>query len=101
MGAAAGALAPQAWIDLILVGVLLEGCVLLALRRSTGRGVPIAGLIANLVAGAGLLLALRQTLGGEIGGIWLPAFLLLALVGHITDLALRWQRAPDARHGRL
>jgi hypothetical protein len=79
-------------MDLILAAVLLEAAALLVWRRSTGRGLPAASLIANLAAGACLLLALRLALTGGAAAAWIPACLAVALLAHVADLALRWSR---------
>jgi hypothetical protein len=78
--------------DLILAGVLIEACVLLVYRRRTGRGVAAAPLITNLLAGAGLLLALRCALSADGPRAGILGGLMLAMVAHVADLALRWQR---------
>jgi hypothetical protein len=87
--------ASPGFIDLILAGVVLEGGALLAYRRATGRGVAPGMLVANLVAGGSLMLAVRLCLTGGSALSWLPACLALALAGHLADLALRWQRRPS------
>ncbi len=79
-------------IDLILLGVIVEAGVLLALRRRTGRGVPARSLLANLAAGASLMLALRLVLAGDRSSAWVLAWLAVALLAHVADLALRWER---------
>jgi hypothetical protein len=78
-------------VDAILAFMLLEAVLLLAYRARTGRGVGAADLLANLAAGATLLLALRAAL---VGGTWLwvAAALAAALVAHLADLSRRWQR---------
>jgi hypothetical protein len=78
--------------DLILAGVVLEASVLLMYRRRTGRGIAPAALITNLLAGAGLLLALRWSLSVDRPRAGILAGLTLAMVAHVADLALRWQR---------
>lgn len=77
-------------VDLILGLMVLEGAVLALHRRRTGRGVPIGGLIAFLLAGACLLLALRGALVGAWWG-WIALPLAGALVAHLADLRLRWR----------
>ena len=79
-------------IDLILAGVVVEAGVLLALRYRTGRGVAGPVLVVNLAAGACLLIALRLVLAGDDHRAWAAASLLLALLAHVADLALRWER---------
>ena len=77
-------------VDLLMVLMTLEAALLWAYRRRTGRGVPLLGLLANLAAGAGLLMALRAALthaGWEMTILWL----LVALAAHVADLASRWR----------
>lgn len=77
-------------VDLLMVLMTLEAALLWGYRRSTGRGVPLFGLLANLAAGAGLLMALRAALthaGWEMTILWL----LVALAAHVADLASRWR----------
>jgi len=88
-----------ALVDLILAAMALEAIVLLALRWRFGGGVAPSGLVANLLSGAGLLLALRLVLSGAALAP-IAACLLLALAAHVTDLALRWQRAPQKAPAR-
>jgi hypothetical protein len=83
---------PAGAIDLILLGVILEAIVLLGLRLRTGHGVPPGSLLANLAAGASLMLALRLALAGGGSFAWLPLCLAMALLAHVADLALRWER---------
>ena len=79
------------WIvDLILVAMVLESIALLLYRCSTGRGVPVAALWINLLAGGFLLMALRSALLGH-SWIWTAGWLAMALAAHIADLAQRWQ----------
>ncbi len=77
-------------VDLILVFMLLEGIVLAVYRRRTGRGIAFVDLVAMLLAGAFLLLALRAALAGAP---WsrIAIWLLAALVAHLVDLARRWR----------
>jgi hypothetical protein len=78
-------------IDLILLLVLAEGLALFAYRWKTGRGIAGADLIANLLAGACLMLALRAALAGA-GWIWIALCMSAALLAHLADLWRRWQR---------
>ncbi len=77
-------------VDLVLGLMLLEALVLVAYRRRTGRGIAAGNLVASLLAGALLLLALRLALAGEA---WpaIAACLAVALVAHLWDLARRWR----------
>ena len=54
----------ESWIDAILGLVILEGLLLVAWRAWTGRGPKPGPLIANLLAGGFILLALRA------GDLW-------------------------------
>jgi hypothetical protein len=76
-------------VDLILLLVALEAMALALYFRATGRGVAIADLLPNLLAGALLLLTLRLALSGAG---WMPCCASLAAAGgaHLWDLASRW-----------
>jgi hypothetical protein len=87
----AGLFASGRIVDLVLGLVLLEGLLLLAIRHRTGEGVAPAELVAFLLAGAFLMLALRAALTGAAWG-WVALWLLAALVAHLSDLRLRWRR---------
>ena len=75
-------------VNLILAVVLLEAIVLTGIRARTGRGPAAADLLWNLLAGVGLLLALRGALLGAHWQ-WIAAALLFALVAHLADLRRR------------
>lgn len=90
------ALASSSGIDAILAGVLLEAVALLLYRRWRGGGVPAGALLANLAAGASLLLALRILADGSHATAVLCC-LAVALIAHVGDLALRWQPRGTAR----
>jgi len=75
-------------VELIVAGMVLEALIFAALYLRGRIGVPVAGLVLNLAAGACLLLALRTVLIGadwRIAGAWLAA----AGVAHVGDLMLR------------
>jgi membrane-bound ClpP family serine protease len=78
-------------IDLILLAVIVEGAVLLLLYRFSGRGIPPGKLLPNLIAGGCLFLALRLVLA-DAAAHWVALSLLAALVAHVSELVLRWQR---------
>jgi hypothetical protein len=78
-------------IDLVLALMLVEAIALAALYYMTGRGIAPVRLWPNLLAGAFLMLALRASLTGA-GATAIGSWLALGLVGHLTDLALRWPR---------
>jgi hypothetical protein len=80
-------------VDVMLALVALEVLGLLLYRRLRGGGVAAVPLLANIGAGGSLMLALRASLVG--GSVPLVAgWLIAALVFHVLDLALRWERAP-------
>ena len=85
-------------VDLILGLMLLEGALLLLYHRRTGRGIAPRLLLATLVSGACLLLALRTALTGA-GWLATGAWLTAALLAHLGDLASRWRRQRGS--GRL
>lgn len=77
-------------VDLMLIFVVIEVALLLAVWRLTGRGIAPLPLLSNIGAGGSLMLALRADLSGA-GWTWVAAFLVLALVFHVADLAVRWR----------
>ncbi len=81
---------PARVVDLVLLLVLLEGVVLVAWHRRSGRGPRPRQVVADLAAGAALLLALRAAL---VDAHWAvpAAWLAAALVAHVADLVLRWR----------
>jgi hypothetical protein len=90
-------------VDLILGLMVIEGVVLFAYHRTTGRGIAPAVVIPNLVAGGALLLALRGALVGASWG-WIALCLAAGLVAHLADLRHRWPvrraRPPGVTAGR-
>jgi len=78
-------------VDAILVLVGIEAIALTLIHRASGRGIAPADLLPNLVAGTGLLLALRAALV-DAPWPWVAASLSLGLVGHLADLARRRNR---------
>jgi hypothetical protein len=92
---AAGSLDPRL-LDLALALLALEGAGLIGWRFATGRGPAPRALIANLLAGAFLLLAGREILTGA-GPLWIAAALTAAFVAHGLDLAARWERRAKPR----
>jgi hypothetical protein len=78
-------------VDLILGVMALETLVLLAWRRRTGGGVPARGLLAFLLSGACLMLALRVALTDGWWG-WIGLWLAGAGAAHVLDLRTRWTR---------
>jgi hypothetical protein len=87
-------------VDLIVALVALEALSILSWRAVFKRGPSPLPLISNLLAGAFLLLALRNALAAASGG-WVAVCLLGALVAHLADLRLRWEDiAPNTQADR-
>jgi hypothetical protein len=84
-----------AYIDFALAIIGVECLGLLAWRARTGNGPAPRALIANLTAGACLLLVARALLTGA-GALATLAALTVALAAHIIDLAVRWERTSHA-----
>lgn len=76
-------------IDLILGLVVLEGLTLLLYNRFTGRGIRNLDLLATLVPGVCLMLAVRAALTG-LSWPWIGSALAVSLLAHIFDLSRRW-----------
>ncbi len=79
-------------VDIMIAVIVLETLVLLAYRRTTGRGIAPGRLIANIGAGGSLMLALRAVFADAHWGI-IAACLIASLLFHVTDLRLRWNRS--------
>lgn len=77
-------------IDLVLGFVVLEALVLWLAWRRSGRGLPPLEILACLLPGAFLMLAVRAALAGQ-GGPAIAGWLLAALCTHLGDLALRYR----------
>ncbi len=84
-------------IEVILALMILEAGGLVAWYKLKGQGIAPLGLLANLSAGAFLMLAVLGAL--QDASFWtLGICLLAALLGHVADLALRWnESAPVNR----
>jgi hypothetical protein len=83
-------------VDLILAGVALEAGAVLSWRAVSRRGPPPLALLSNLLAGAFLLLALRNALNGN-SGAWIAVCLLAALGAHLADMRWRWRGLTPER----
>lgn len=77
--------------DTALAVLGIEAAVLVVIHRRTGRGLPWRALWPNLLAGAGLLLALR---GALTDAHWsaVALALLVAFVSNLLDLGARIRR---------
>lgn len=76
---------------IILALVVIEAAALLALYRKTGRGIPTTPMLANLIAGGCLMLAIRSALLDH-PWTWTGLFMGLALVAHLIDFGSRIAR---------
>ena len=86
-------------LDLILLGMALEGASLTLLFRKRGQGVPPGALWPNLLSGMCLLLAMRAGWAGAWWG-WVSLPLLGALAFHAADLRRLWCPAAPAAPGK-
>ncbi len=68
-------------LDMILLAMALEAVALLAWRR-----LKVMRFLPNLCSGMALMATVRLALAGAWWG-WLCLLLLLALAGHVLDLA--------------
>jgi hypothetical protein len=80
-------------VDIVLILIVLEVVAIALYKRNTGRGIALADLLPNILAGAFLLVALRVSLAG---GGWAAVSGCLACAGiaHVVDVGRRWQRRP-------
>ena len=76
-------------VDLIIALMVAEALVLGLLYRRTGKGVSLADLLPNMLAGLFLLLALRAALTGA-PWTWIALSLIAALIAHLADVVRRW-----------
>jgi hypothetical protein len=79
-------------VNLIVGLVAFEAIALLAYRSLTGRGLGATDILAMLVPGLGLLMALRASLEGAAWPV-MAAWLLAAFAAHLADL---WRRHRNA-----
>ena len=78
------------WLDFVLAMVLLEVVAVGVFLSRRWTGAALGGLIANLAAGAALIVAVRLALVSAAGG-WILLCLTLSLVAHLVDLAMRFR----------
>ncbi|WP_237213423.1 hypothetical protein [Falsiroseomonas oryziterrae] len=76
--------------DLILLVLAVEAALLLAWRRRTGHGPSPRAVLALVLPGVALVIALRFALTGAWWG-WIALVLLAAFAAHLFDLATRWR----------
>ena len=77
-------------VDFLLGFVVIEAIVFWIAWRRRGRGLTPRALLACLLPGAFLMLALRAALAGQ-GGAPVAGWLAAALVAHLVDLSIRWR----------
>jgi hypothetical protein len=77
-------------IELIIAITVFEGVALTLYHRLTGKGVALREFAANLLSGLCLMLALRNALLGQSGGVT-ALFLSASGVIHASDLWRRWK----------
>ena len=87
-------------VDVMLLFIVIEVAMILLIRRLTGGGIGAVPLLVNIGAGGSLMLALRADLTGA-EWTWIAVFLVSALVFHVSDLAIRWQRPSAERSEEL
>ncbi len=76
-------------IDVILILVIVEAGLLILFWQRTGRGIAPRALIANLVSGSALMVAVRLALT-EAPWTAVAACLTISFIAHVVDLAGRW-----------
>ena len=79
-------------VDLAIAITVMEGILLAAYHRATGRGVATKQVVLNVLSGLCLMLALRFALTGS-AWLWVALSLSASGVIHALDMASRWQRA--------
>jgi hypothetical protein len=77
--------------DFILIVIAIEAAVVCTLAVASKSHLPAAGLLLNLGAGAGLLLALRAV-ANDAGWMAVGLWLIVALLAHLADLFWRLRR---------
>jgi hypothetical protein len=78
-------------VDLVLAVTLVEALVLGSYHHRTGRGLAPAVVLALLLPGVCLMLALRAALIDAWPG-WIAFWLAAAFAAHLLDLRQRWPR---------
>ena len=78
-------------VDIMLGFVVLEVAAILVYRRLRGGGIPPSKLLVNIGAGGSLMLALLAVFRSAHWTV-VAGCLVLSLVFHVADLAIRWER---------
>lgn len=92
-------LADGTLLEWVIVLMLVEAAVLLLWRARTGGGLPASAVLCVLASGIFLMLAVRAALMSA-GSASVAGWLSAALVAHVADVLLRWQRPSRGRAPR-
>lgn len=76
-------------VDIVLAVTILEAVALVIYHRHYRCGLEPANLLATLLPGACLMLALRAALIDDWWG-WIAFWLAVAFAAHLNDLRRRW-----------
>jgi len=76
----------------IVVLIALEGLGIYWLEQRGRSPLRLREVLGNLVSGAALMLAVRAALLDQSWTV-VAAWLLCALLAHVTDLLVRWRRS--------
>jgi hypothetical protein len=80
------------WIvDAIMIFMVIEGLALVGYQQWTGRGIAPFSVLVNLLAGGGILLALRAYLASA-DPVLIMACFGLSFIAHLADMRHRWAR---------
>jgi hypothetical protein len=89
-------LADGTLLEWVVALMVVEAAVLLVWRARTGAGLPTSAVLCVLASGIFLMLAVRAALtSASIESV--AGWLLAALVAHVADVLLRWQRPKRGR----
>ena len=100
MGEAVGGFfAGTGLVDFVIAVTWVEAALLVLWRVRTGRGLPVPDVLAMLLPGMWLMLALRSVISGH-DGLVTAMYLLAAGVSHANDL-MRRHRHHDADQSRF
>jgi len=94
MGGFGELLASGRLVELLLAFVVLEAVLIIGYRSWRGDGIAPLPLLLNLAAGASLMLALNAAVTGSGSGA-IAGWLVAALVFHVGDFAVRWDRTAQ------
>ena len=81
-------------VDFVIAVTLLEGLLLSLRNVRTGRGMPVRDVLAMLLPGMWLMLAMRSVILGH-GWLVTALYLLAAGLSHVSDLLRRHRYYAD------